>query len=53
MLSALAMPRAAMANPVPWSGEVRRNGSPRVVFTAWSKASNFTGINPWSWYSAR
>ena len=32
MLSARAIPRPAMANPVPWSGEVRRNGSPRVTF---------------------
>ena len=31
---------------VPWSGEVRIKGSPRVVLTARSKAISFTGINP-------
>ena len=41
-----ATPKPAMAKPVPWSGEVRRKGSPRLVFTAASKASNLTGISP-------
>ena len=37
-----------MSKAVPWSGEVRRNGSSKVVFTAASKASSFTGMSPWS-----
>ncbi len=38
----------AMSNAVPWSGEVRANGSPRLTFTPESKASSLNGIKPWS-----
>ena len=48
MLSGLARPRPAMSNPVPWSGEVRTMGSPRVMFTPPQKSSIFTGIRAWS-----
>jgi len=32
-LSARAIPRPAIAKAVPWSGEVRTKGNPRVMFT--------------------
>ncbi len=47
-LAGLAKPRPAMSNAVPWSGEVRTNGRPRVTLTPSSKASVLTGMRPWS-----
>ena len=49
MLPSRASPCPARENAVPWSGEVRMNGSPSVVLTASSKAISLVGINPWSW----
>ena len=47
-LRARRAPRAAMSNAVPWSGEVRTNGSPSVTLTPSSKASVLNGISAWS-----
>src|SRR5215831_5420489 len=44
MLFSLAMPRPARSSAVPWSGEVRTMGSPRVTFTPVQKASVLIGI---------
>src|SRR5207302_489628 len=52
-LSGLATPWPAMSKAVPWSGEVRMNGSPSVTLTAPSKSSVFIGISAWSWYMQR
>ncbi len=38
----------AISKAQPWSGDVLMKLSPRVRFTAVSKASIFSGINPWS-----
>ncbi|MEO1069902.1 MAG: 4-hydroxythreonine-4-phosphate dehydrogenase PdxA, partial [Cyanobacteria bacterium J06638_6] len=35
------------------AGQGIADASSMVVFTARSKAINFTGMSPWSWYSAR
>src|SRR5262249_43104259 len=47
-----ALPLPASANAVPWSGEVRTNGRPRVILTPRSKAKVLSGISAWSWYMA-
>jgi hypothetical protein len=44
-LDGLARPVPAMSKAVPWSGEVRMNGNPRVTLTASSKASVLIGIS--------
>src|SRR5215207_11361286 len=49
-LSGRATPLPAMSKAVPWSGEVRMKGSPRVTFTPSSKAMVLIGISAWSWY---
>jgi len=38
----------AMAKAVPWSGEVRIIGRPRVMLTPSSKAQSLSGASPWS-----
>ena len=38
----------AISKAVPWSGEVRAKGSPRLTFTPLSKAASLNGIRPWS-----
>src|SRR5690606_10833659 len=43
-----AMPRPAMSNAVPWSGEVRTNGSPTVTFTPLPKAAVLNAAIPTS-----
>ncbi len=42
-LSGLARPVPARSNAVPWSGLVRTNGSPSVVFTPCSRPMQFDG----------
>ena len=44
-LDGLARPLPAMSNAVPWSGEVRMNGSPSVTLTASSNAMVLIGIS--------
>ena len=44
-LSGRAFPVPAMSAAVPWSGEVRMIGRPRVTLTVWSKASVLAGIS--------
>ncbi len=44
-LVALARPVPASAKAVPWSGDVRMKGRPRVTLTPLSKASVLTGIS--------
>src|SRR5208283_4780575 len=39
MLDGFAIPFPAMSNAVPWSGDVRTNGNPIVMFTARSNSS--------------
>ncbi len=51
-LSGRALPVPARSKAVPWSGEVRTNGSPSVTLTPRSKASVLIGISAWSWYMA-
>src|SRR6267143_3872160 len=51
-LRSSALPVPAMSNAVPWSTEVRTNGSPTVMFTPASRPSTLTGPWPWSWYIA-
>ena len=46
--SGRATPLPAMSGAVPWSGDVRMNGSPSVRFTPLSKAINLNGASPWS-----
>ena len=48
MLDGSAMPRPAMSSAVPWSGDVRGNGSPRVMFTARPKAATLMAVIPTS-----
>ena len=43
-LCGLALPVPAISKAVPWSGEVRTKGRPRVTFTVSSKAMVLTGI---------
>ncbi|MNR32678.1 hypothetical protein D3C85_1502850 [compost metagenome] len=43
-LSARAIPLPAMSKPVPWSGEVRTMGRPRVALTPPQKSRVLTGI---------
>ncbi len=45
-LVGLARPLPAMSKAVPWSGEVRTNGSPRVTLTPSSKASVLAAFRP-------
>ena len=45
-LDGLATPSPAISYAVPWSGEVRTMGNPRVTFTPWSMSSVFSGISP-------
>src|ERR1700745_3750352 len=47
-LAGLARPVPAISKAVPWSGEVRMNGNPRVTLTASSNASVLIGISAWS-----
>ena len=47
-LDGLALPVPAISNAVPWSGEVRMNGSPSVTLTASSNAIVLIGISAWS-----
>ncbi len=47
-LDGLALPVPAMSKAVPWSGEVRMNGSPSVTLTASSNAMVLIGISAWS-----
>jgi hypothetical protein len=44
-LSARAIPRPAIAKAVPWSGEVRTNGNPSVIFTPPWKSIVLIGIS--------
>ena len=46
MLEGLAVPLPAMSYAVPWSGEVRMNGSPSVQLMPVSKPIIFNGTNP-------
>ncbi len=46
MLDGFAIPFPAMSNAVPWSGEVRTNGNPIVIFTARSNSSVLSAIKP-------
>jgi hypothetical protein len=48
MLDGSARPVPAMSNAVPWSGEVRGNGSPSVTFTAWPNAATLIAVIPTS-----
>src|SRR5690606_11778285 len=45
-----AIPLPAMSSAVPWSGDVRTNGSPSVTLTPPSTSSVLIGISAWSWY---
>src|ERR1700682_2884436 len=47
-LAGLARPVPARSNAVPWSGEVRTNGSPSVTLTARSNAIVLIGARTWS-----
>ena len=47
-LSARAMPLPAISKAVPWSGEVRTIGRPRVTFTPPQKSSILAGMRAWS-----
>ncbi len=49
---ASALPCPAMSSAVPWSGEVRGNGSPSVTFTALPKLATLIAVMPTSWYGA-
>ncbi len=49
MLPASARPVPAMSSAVPWSTEVRMNGSPSVMLTPWPKVAYFSTGSPWSW----
>ena len=48
MLDASANPRPAMSSAVPWSGDVRGNGSPSVTFTALPNAATLMAVMPTS-----
>ncbi len=48
MLSARASPLPAMSNAVPWSTDVRMNGSASVTLTAPWKSRVFAAMCPWS-----
>ena len=43
-----ALPDPASVRAVPWSGDVRTNGRPRVTLTAESNAMVLIGISAWS-----
>jgi hypothetical protein len=47
-LLGFAMPRPAMPRAVPWSGEVRMKGRPKLTLMPPWKSSVFTGISAWS-----
>ena len=47
-LAGEALPVPARSKAVPWSGEVRTIGSPRLMFTAASNATVLIGISAWS-----
>jgi hypothetical protein len=51
-LEALARPFPAISKAVPWSGEVRMKGRPRVTLTPVSNPRVLMGISAWSWYMA-
>src|SRR5882724_13306738 len=48
MLRASALPWPAISSAVPWSGEVRTIGSPKVTFTPSQKLRLLIGISAWS-----
>src|SRR5690606_27349466 len=49
MLDGSARPVPAMSSAVPWSGEVRTYGSPRVMFTPWPNEATLIAVIPISW----
>jgi len=46
MLRGSETPLPAISKAVPWSGEVRMNGIPSVVFTPVSKAASLKPMSP-------
>ena len=48
MLDGSAIPCPAMSSAVPWSGEVRGNGRPRVTFTAVPNDATLIAVMPTS-----
>jgi len=48
MLEASALPWPAMSSAVPWSGDVRGNGRPSVMFTALPNDATLIAVIPTS-----